>query len=141
MIFIIRKKRHIAIREDPKDFVNNQWDPKFMSLAQLRKYMQLFKSNSPATVRRFLVELNYKLAFPFTALVTILMGVPFSIETGRGNALVGMAKGISVALLYLPVMAVCLALGKGGSLPPVVAAWFSNVFFALLGIYFINRKS
>ncbi len=137
---VIYKKKVIGIKETPKDFINTQWDPRYMSLRQLRKYLKIFRASSPTTVRRLLVEFNYKLAFPFTAMVTILMGVPFCIETGRGNALIGMARGITVAMLYLPVMALSLALGKGGTLPPFVAAWFSNVLFVLLGIYFINKK-
>jgi lipopolysaccharide export system permease protein len=85
--------------------------------------------------------LHYKLALPFTALITVLVGVPFSISTGRASALVGMAKGISIAILYLPVMAFCLALGKGGILPPFFSAWITNIVFIFIGIYFINSKS
>ncbi|MFH1553197.1 MAG: LptF/LptG family permease [Candidatus Omnitrophota bacterium] len=138
---LIYKKKQIFIKETPEDFTNNQWDPRFMSFRQLRKYLNIFSVGSPSTVRRLLVDLNYKLSFPFTALITVLVGVPFSIETGRASALIGMARGIMIAMLYLPVMAISLALGKGGALPPVVAAWLSNVVFALVGIYFVNKKS
>ncbi|MBD3426456.1 MAG: LptF/LptG family permease [Candidatus Omnitrophica bacterium] len=137
----VYKKKRLDIREKPQDFSAHQWDPKFMSFQQLRKYLRLFSRGSPSTVRRLLVDLNYKLSFPFAALVTILVCVPFSIETGRANPLVGMVRGITVAMLYVPVMAVSLALGKGGVLPPVVAAWFSNVLFVGLGVYFIHQKS
>ena len=135
------KEKFINIKETPKDFSTNQWDPKFMSFAQLRKYLKIFSTTSPVTRRRLLVDLNYKLALPFTALVTVLVCVPFSIETGRANALIGMVRGITVAIMYVPVMAISLALGKGGTLPPVIAAWLSNVLFAALGIYFIYKKS
>ncbi len=137
----IYKEKKIAISETPADFIDNQWDPRFMSYGQLRRYLNIFKVASPLTVKRLLVDLNYKLAFPFTALITVLVGVPFSIETGRASALIGMARGILVAMMYLPVMAISLALGKGGVLPPVVAAWMSNIVFAILGIYFVNKKS
>lgn len=137
----MHKSKKIFIGETPKDFVHNQWDPRYMSYGQLKKYLKIFSVGSPSTVRRLLVDLNYKLALPFTALITVLVGVPFSIETGRASALIGMAKGIMVAILYLPVMAVSLALGKGGVLPPVISAWLSNILFALIGIYFVNRKS
>lgn len=137
----VHKSKKVFIGERPADFVRNQGDPRFMGYMQLKRYIGIFKAGSSSTVKRLLVDLNYKLAFPFTALITVLVGVPFSIETGRSNALVGMARGIAVAMLYLPVMAISLALGKGGSLPPVVAAWMSNFIFAGVGIYFINRKS
>jgi lipopolysaccharide export system permease protein len=135
------KNKKIFIGETPQDFARNQWDPRYMSYGQLKKYLKIFKVGSPATVRRLLVDLNYKLSLPFTALITVLVGVPFSIETGRASALMGMARGIMVAILYLPVMAISLALGKGGVLPPAISAWLSNILFALVGIYYVNRKS
>jgi lipopolysaccharide export system permease protein len=137
----VYKSVKLNIKETPKDFSTHQWDPRFMSYGQLRKYLKIFSVGSPRTVRRLLVDLNYKLSFPFTALVVILICVPFSIETGRANPLVGMVRGITVAMLYVPVMAISLALGKGGTLPPVAAAWLSNVLFVALGIYFIHQKS
>jgi lipopolysaccharide export system permease protein len=131
----------INIKEQPEDFIRNQWDPRFMSYRQLRDYLHVFKNASPMTKRRLRVDLNYKLALPFTALITVLIGVPFSIETGRASALLGMAKGITAGILYLPFMAFSLALGKGGVLPPVFSAWATNVLFAFAGVYFIYRKS
>ncbi|MBL7073061.1 MAG: LptF/LptG family permease [Candidatus Omnitrophica bacterium] len=138
---VVYREKRIDIAETPAQFMNNQWDPKFMSYRQLREYLGIFRVGSPPTVRRLLVDLNYKIALPFTALITVLVGVPFCIETGRASALIGMVRGITVAMLYLPVMAISLALGKGGILPPFIAAWFSNVMFACVGIYFIYKKS
>ncbi len=138
---VVFKTARVNIKEKPVEFIENQWDPKFMSYRQLKNYIKIFKRASRSTVKRFQVDLNYKLALPFTALITVLVGVPFSINTGRASPLIGMAKGISVAIMYLPVMAFCLALGKGGVLPPGVSAWITNVVFIFIGAYFINKKS
>ena len=112
-----------------------------MSYGQLKRYLNIFKSGSASTIRRLKVDLNYKLSFPFMALSIVIVGIPFSIVSGRGSALIGMAKGITIPMLYLPVMGVILALGKGGSLPPEVAAWGANIIFILAGAYFVNKKS
>ncbi|MFH1837219.1 MAG: LptF/LptG family permease [Candidatus Omnitrophota bacterium] len=137
----VYKEKILDIQETPANFIKNQGDPKFMSYVQLKEYLKIFNVRETRTRRRLLVDLYYKIAFPFTALVTVLVGVPFSVETGRSNALIGMARGILVAILYLPVMGVCLALGKGGALPPLLSAWLTNILFAGIGIYYINRKS
>lgn len=136
---VIYKERPISITETPTDFVNNQWRPEYMSFAQLKEYIKIFATGSRGTYRRFLVDLNYKLAFPFTCMVTILISAPFALSTKRGGALLGMAKGIVIALLYIPVMALGLALGKHGILPPVIGAWFSNILFGGFGIYLLNK--
>lgn len=136
---ILSKNADMAIAETPTDFINNQWKPEFMSFTQLRNYINIFATSGKKTYRRLLVDLNYKIAFPFTCVVTILISAPFALSTKRGGALMGMAKGIMVALLYIPVMAIGLALGKGGVLPAVLAAWFSNIIFGGFGIYLLNK--
>ena len=136
---IIEGEKDMDIRETPTDFINNQWKPEFMSFMQLKRYIRIFATGSRKTYQRFLVDLNYKVAFPFTAMIMILISAPFALSTKRGGALLGMAKGIVIALLYIPVMAVGLALGKAGVFPPVIAAWFSNILFGGFGIYLINK--
>ena len=135
------KKKKIDIIETPSDLRKNQSDPKFMSYRQLRDYIEVLHTGSEETLRRLKVDLNYKLSFPFMALVTVLIGVPFSIETGRANALIGMAKGITAGVAYLPVVAITLALGKGGYVSPELSSWVGIVFFALTGAHLINQKS
>ncbi|MCK4852149.1 MAG: LptF/LptG family permease, partial [Candidatus Omnitrophica bacterium] len=137
----VYKNKKIPIEESPDDFVNAQWDPRLMSYRQLSKYIRILRFSTPVAVRRLLVELNYKLAFPFTAMVTVLVGIPFSISSGRANVLIGMVRGIAAAMLYLPVTAISVALGKGGVLPPVLAAWLGNILFALWGVHLVNKRS
>ncbi len=135
----IHEEAFIDISETPTEFINNQWKPEYMSVAQLRRYMSVFETGSKRVYRRLLVDLHYKFAFPFTCMVLIIISAPFSLSTARGGALMGMAKGIVVALLYIPVMAISLALGKSGVFPAVFSAWFSNILFTGLGIYMIKK--
>ena len=136
---VISKEMEIPIAETPTDFINNQWKPEYMAYMQLKRYLDVFSKGSKKTYRRLLVDLNYKIAFPFTCMITILVSAPFALSTKRGGALLGMAKGIIIALFYIPIMAVGLALGKAGVLPPVIAAWFSNIIFGGFGIYLLNK--
>ena len=136
---IISKEMDIPIIETPTDFVNNQWKPEFMSFMQLKRYMRIFATDSKRTYKRFLVDLNHKIAFPFACIVMVLISAPFTLSAKRGGALMGMAKGIIIALLYIPLMAIGLALGKGGALPALVGAWFGNIVFGGLGIYLLNK--
>ena len=136
----IAKTRMILIDETPTDFINYQWKPEYMSFGQLKKYTKAFATGSKKTYRSLLVDLNYKIAFPFTCMITILISAPFTLSTRRGGALVGMAKGIIIAVAGIPtLMAFGLALAKGGTVPPFLGAWLSNIVFGGIGIYFINR--
>lgn len=132
----IFNEREIPLKETPLDFVNNQWQPQFMGYMQLKRYLDVFLAGSKLAKRRFTVDLYYKLSFPFSCLIMILIASPFTLERSRGKALLGMAKGILIALTYIPFVAISLALGKGGLLPPFVAAWLANIVLGSIGLYF-----
>ncbi len=103
---VVAAEMDIPMTETTTDFVNNQWKPEFMSYNRLKDYMKVFATSSKRTYRRFLVDLNYKIAFPFACVVTVLISTPFTLCAHRGKALMGMAKGIILALLYVPVRSV-----------------------------------
>ncbi|MDD5440280.1 MAG: LptF/LptG family permease [Candidatus Omnitrophica bacterium] len=124
----------IRLKEKPIDFMNNQWQPQFMSYGQLKKYLTVFLGGSKLALMRYSVDLHYKISFPFSCITMILVAAPFTLVTRRGAALVGMVKGILMALAYIPLVALCLALGKGGILPPVAAAWMANIILGGIGL-------
>jgi lipopolysaccharide export system permease protein len=135
----IYDKKIIDLKETPLDFVNNQWQPQYMSFRQLHKYLRVFLGASQSAQKRLTVELYYKTAVPFACLVMLLVGAPFAMVTARGAAMVGMSKGILIALTYIPLTAICLALGKAGSIPPFLSAWLSNIILGGFGLYKICR--
>jgi lipopolysaccharide export LptBFGC system permease protein LptF len=55
--------------------------------------------------------------------------------TGRRNVYVGVASSIVICFLYFVLTQVMLALGAGGYLPPILAAWLPLGLFAAGGIY------
>lgn len=126
----------VPIIETPLDFINNQWQPEYMGYMQLKNYLNIFLMGSKSAYRRFSVDLQYKLAFPLSCAVMILVAAPFTLVTQRGKALLGMARGILIALTYIPIIAIGLALGKGGTLPPFIAAWSANIILGGTGLYF-----
>ena len=78
---------------------------------------------------------------PFISLIVILIGAPLAIRTERGNVMRGIGTSFVVVLLYYGINSICLALGKGGFIIPPLAAWFSNLFFALIGVYLILKTA
>ena len=130
----------INIRETPLDFINNQWNPQFMSYNQLKKYLEVFLAGSKMAKMRFTVDLYYKLSFPFSCIAMILISAPFTLVTRRGGALIGMAKGILIGLIYVPLVAVGIALGRGGILPPFLGAWLANLTLGGTGLFFVLKR-
>ena len=88
-----------------------------------------------------LIDLNYKIAFPFISFIIILIGAPLSIVNTRGGVLMGIGMSISIGLLYYASIAICLAFGRAGLLPPFLAAWLGNIGFTAWGIHLIRQKA
>ena len=80
-------------------------------------------------------QFHARLAQPWTCLVVALIALPFGASSNsRRNVFVGVASSIFICFGYFIIMRFTLAMGTGGYVPPWVAAWFPNVFFAALGI-------
>jgi lipopolysaccharide export system permease protein len=67
------------------------------------------------------------------------MAIPFGAQSGRRNLFVGVAGSIFICFGYFVLQNVSLALGMNGQLPPWLAAWLPNLFFAAAGTCLILR--
>ena len=126
-----------AMRVEPAaTFEAEQPDPRFMSYTELRRYLALLRS-SGFDVDELQVELERKLAFPFITLIMTLIAVPFAVTTGRRGAMYGVGVGIVLAMSYWVAISVFAALGSGGVVTPLVAAWAPNCLFGAGGGYLL----
>ena len=112
-----------------------------MNVKQLLDHIGQLQGVSRGLAQRLLVDMHYKIAFPFVSLIVILIGAPLAIRSGRGSTIRGIGVSLGVVVVYYGLVSICLALGKGGYLPPLFAAWFSNLFFAAIGIYFLKNSA
>ena len=73
--------------------------------------------------------------------IIILVGLPFALVTGKRKGLSFASVGIAllIGFLFFVVNSVGLALGKGGALPPLAAAWFAPILFLAAGAW-ITKK-
>ena len=109
-------------------FDTQQPDERFMSYSQLRDYTAGLRA-SGFDVSAQLVALERKLSFPFVTIVMTLLAVPFAVTTGRRGAMYGIGVGIVLAISYWVAISVFAALGTGGVLTPLLAAWAPNLLF------------
>ena len=134
-------EKTIIMKEKPSDFANREWHAEYVSYKELKRYIKNFKGVSTRLVRSLLVDLHYKVAFSVISLIIILIGAPFALVTTRGGVLVGVGMSIAIGLLYYAFIAISLAFGKAGILPPFIAAWLGNIVFGVLGIHLINKRA
>lgn len=131
------------IKETPQDFLRQRINITAMNIHQLNDYIKRI-SNSGATkaIRERRVDLYQKLAFPFTTISIVLVGMPLALLTGRRKAFTFTSLGIAIAagFFFKVIEAVGLALGKDGALPPILSAWLAPLIFLGVGFYLIRTK-
>lgn len=103
-----------------------------MNRAELREHIELFQK-SGLEVKDFVVDYHLKLALPFASLVFALLGAPLSFRSSRGGRTAGIVISLIIMFLYYVVTSVARSLGANGVIPPLAAAWLSNILFAGLG--------
>ena len=120
----------------PEHFATDHPEPDFMSYSQLRRYTEQLESSGFDVVEQE-VALARKVSFPFVTIVMTLLAVPFAVTIGRSGAMAGIAVGIVLAITYWTANSVFAAMGTGGLLAPVLAAWAPNLLFGAGAVYML----
>ena len=119
----------------PKDLQQVAKKSEEMSFKELLSYIRDIESEGyDATPYR--VDLHGKFALPLACLIVCLIGVGITVGKIKKRGLsVNIAFGIALIFLYWIAHSLCMSLGYGGMLPPVIAAWMTNIVFACFAIY------
>ena len=122
--------------EPPQYFVTEQVDADRMNYGQLSRYIAEMRT-SGFNVLPYECGLYRKISFPWVTLIMTLLAVPFGVSTGRRGAMYGIGLGIALAVVYWVSDSFFGALGTGGLLFPMLAAWAANVIFAAVATYLL----
>ncbi len=133
------KKMIIDIEERPKDFLRRESSAEFMSYRKLQGYINRLSGSGAKIVQKLLVDLHYKVSFPFVSLVIVFLGIPFALSAQGTGKVASIGLCIVIGFSYYSVEALSLALGKRGILPPFLSAWFANILFSTVAIMLMHR--
>jgi LPS export ABC transporter permease LptF/LPS export ABC transporter permease LptG len=122
--------------EPPSYFKTENLEPEWMTYGQLKRYVTQLRASGFNAVPN-MVELQRKVSFPLVTLVMTLLAVPFAVTTGRRGALYGIGVGIVLAIVYWTTLSVFAAMGAGGLIAPVLAAWAPNILFSAAAAYMV----
>jgi lipopolysaccharide export system permease protein len=126
----------------PDDF--STWlagDSETMTVRDIRGYISRFK-NEGSSFARLLTDYYGRLAFPFVAVVMVIVGLALSLRRSgvRGGTMaVGIGQAFVVGFCYWTTHSIAIALGRGGLLAPMLAGWIANLLFASFGLYLLLK--
>jgi len=127
-----------SLVEAPSDLLVEPKEPREMRYAELGRYIDDLE-RSGGDGRRLRVRQALKIAVPFTCIVIAIFGAPLALSSPRTTGAVGVGISLATTVLFLLLVQLSEAVGAGGLLPPVMAAWAPNVLFAVIGLALLAR--
>ena len=129
-------QRFFSLSSTPETF-EKSLSIKMMNYQELKQHIATMKDSGYETLKEE-VMLHSRISFPFASFVILIVGIPFLLMTSqqRGGMMAGVILSVLISFVYRSTMILGMAMGNGGHLPPALAAWFGNILFLLLGVYF-----
>jgi LPS export ABC transporter permease LptG len=126
--------------ETPWQLVKPGLDQSVLGIPELNSWLKANQNVEWANRLPYLTQWHYRFAQPVICLITILLAAPLGIVFSRR----GIGGGVSIALFLSAGMLFAstffLTFGEAGYLPPVLAAWSTNILFTLIALYLFHRR-
>ena len=129
-----------SINDSPKRLAVEGKIPSQLTSAELRRYIRAQRRAAHvAGLAKYEVTYYYRYAFPFTCLIVVLMGIPLGMQVSRSGPLLSVGTALVLVVAFYFLNNITLALGEGGRIPAMAAAWMTNVVFAGVGLVLLAR--
>lgn len=133
------KEQIMPLDEAPEKIAKNQKDEDEMTISELRDMIKALDEKEVSTTK-YKMEMYQRFTIPMASFVFALVGIPLGMQKQRASSSIGLGISAIVIFFYYTVMTVGMALGKGGSVPPLLAAWLPDILCGLVGVWLIKQK-
>ncbi len=132
----------INVGQELSSYWAEQKDPFAMSGDELSKQIKDLENAAfdAGRIREMQVALYRKYSLPFACFVMALCAAPLSLRFARHGSFAGLVCAFLLAFLWQGFDAWFSALGKGGHLEPIIAAWSTNALFLFCGVLLLWRE-
>ncbi len=127
--------------ETPWRISSSRMEAQNLSVPELQEYLKYNADFPAAQLAPYRTNLADRWAFPWSCLVVVFIAAPLGIVFSRRGVLAGVASSIFIFFGMILLRYLFLALGKGGHLDPIVAAWLPNAFFMAVGLLLLYFRS
>jgi lipopolysaccharide export system permease protein len=134
------KKQVIPINTTPREISWEQKSINEMTLGELRGYVKVLERQKLPTSDLW-TEIFMRFAIPLASFVFALLGAPLGTQRQRSGSSIGMGISVIVIFMYYGIMAFATGLGKGGVIPPLLAAMLPNIICFVAGIFMLKRAN
>ena len=132
-------EKSIERYEDPARFIGSDKDPRAMTIKELKEQI-VYKKEAGQISRIEHVKLHHKIAYPFAAVVVVMLGAPIAIRFGKAGFFAGLVIAFFLVFIYWAISFATLeGLSENGKLHPFFACWGANIIYGIVGTLLIWR--
>jgi len=126
----------------PRDLARTTSDIYQLEYPEAYNYIQSIKRSGASRSELPEVQFYGRLAYPFSIIVSIIVGFAIASVRRRGGRGFHIAAGLTISFLYLALMKVIEPFGGEGAMAPWLAATLPHMLFFLVGLVllFTARK-
>ncbi len=127
--------------ETPWRISSSVMKPDYLSVDELNDYLN-FNSDFPEKrLAPYRTHRHYRWALPWICLLVVFIAAPLGIVYSRRGILGGVATAIGLFFSLVFFSSLFIALGNGGRVPPIVAAWGPMAVYFLIGFWLLWYRS
>ncbi len=119
--------------ETPVNFEKVEENPESMGFINLLRHTRRIEKGGLSS-RRHRVILHHKISFPFSNTIIFILGIPLALWGGMKSRTAGFFIALLISFLYWGSITVGRAIGVGGVLHPMIAAWSANIIFLIISL-------
>ena len=113
-----------------------------MSFLELKSYIT-YLSDFGASTTSLRVDLEKKLAFPFSCIPLLMVAFPLALKSGRrgSGTLAGIGLSLLIGFTYWITGSLFESAGRQAFLPPGLSVWGAHALFLAFGLFLIFRRN
>lgn len=126
--------------ETPWQIVKPGLKAENLGIPELKSWLKEYGDVEWAPRRKYLTQWHYRWAQPWICLVVVLLAAPLGIVFTRRGTAGGVAIAVFLSAAMLLAAEIALSLGDAGFISPALAAWGTNLVFALVALFLLSRR-
>jgi lipopolysaccharide export system permease protein len=130
----------MPVDKTPVAISREQKKPEEMTIKELKQQIRTLQREYVKT-SAYEVELHQRLSIPMACFIFALIGTPLGLQPHRASSSIGLGISIIIIFIYYSITAITTALGSGGAIPAVVAAWLPNIIGIIAGFFLVRKAS
>lgn len=127
-------------REKPTDFLAQNRDWSFNSIAGRLRYMRTHRNLTAEARRKYEYDTWAKVFSPLACIIITLFAIPAGVATGRQSVFKGILGALGLFFAFYGSVIGCMVCANEGWLNPVLAAVLPYLAFLVLGIRAFRKQ-